>query len=73
MTGMIVAAHNKEDFLDDCIKSLITASSHEGLGGEAVEILTMAKSVTTSARKRYRCKEGFGDHLNSLAIPSLLS
>ena len=28
-------------------------------------------SVTTSARKDYRCKEGFGDYLNSLAATSL--
>ncbi len=41
MIGIIVPAHNEEDFLDDCIKSLITASRHEGLGGEAVEILIM--------------------------------
>lgn len=41
MIGIIVPAHNEECFLDDCIKSLVAAASHEGLGGEAVEILIM--------------------------------
>jgi glycosyltransferase involved in cell wall biosynthesis len=41
MIGIIVPAHNEEDFLDDCIKSLVAAASHEELGGEAVEILIM--------------------------------
>ncbi len=41
MIGIIVPAHNEEDFLDDCIKSLLAASSHEALGGEPVEILIM--------------------------------
>jgi glycosyltransferase involved in cell wall biosynthesis len=41
MIGIIVPAHNEELFLDDCIKSLIAAASHEDLGGEAVEILIM--------------------------------
>lgn len=41
MIGIIVPAHNEEDFLNDCIKSLVAASGHEDLGGEAVEILIM--------------------------------
>ncbi|MFK3971867.1 glycosyltransferase [Pseudomonas sp. NPDC087358] len=41
MIGIIVPAHNEEDFLDDCIKSLVAAASHQELGGEAVEILIM--------------------------------
>lgn len=41
MIGIIVPAHNEEAFLDECIKSLIAAASHEGLTGEAVEILIM--------------------------------
>ena len=41
MIGIIVPAHNEEDFLDDCIKSLVAASGHADLGDEAVEILIM--------------------------------
>ena len=41
MIAIIVPAHNEEDFLDDCIRSLIAASRHDGLAGEAVEILVM--------------------------------
>lgn len=41
MIGIIVPAHNEQYFLDDCIKSLVAAASHEELGGEAVEILIM--------------------------------
>jgi len=41
MIGIIVPAHNEEDFLDDCIKSLIAASHHQDLRGEPVEILIM--------------------------------
>ena len=41
MIGIIVPAHNEEDFLDDCIKSLIAAAGHEDLGGEPVRILIM--------------------------------
>ncbi|OQR30172.1 glycosyl transferase [Pseudomonas sp. Bc-h] len=39
MIGIIVPAHNEQDFLDDCIKSLIAAASHQELKGEVVEIL----------------------------------
>lgn len=35
-------------------------------------IWTARNSVTTSARKHFRCKEGFGDYLNSLAAQALL-
>ena len=41
MIGIIVPAHNEEDYLDDCIKSLIAAAGHEDLCGEAVQILIM--------------------------------
>ncbi|TDV67647.1 glycosyltransferase family 2 protein [Pseudomonas sp. LP_7_YM] len=34
-------------------------------------IWTARNSVTTSARKHFRCKEGFGDYLNSLAGQAL--
>lgn len=46
MIGIIVPAHNEEDFLDDCIKSLIAASAHEELAGEPVEILIMLDDCT---------------------------
>lgn len=41
MIGIIVPAHNEEDFLDDCIRSLIAAAGHQDLGGEPVQILIM--------------------------------
>jgi glycosyltransferase involved in cell wall biosynthesis len=41
MIGIIVPAHNEEDLLEDCIKSLIAAATHESLEGEPVEILIM--------------------------------
>lgn len=46
MIGIIVPAHNEQDFLDDCIKSLIAASSHEQLKGEAVEIMIVLDDCT---------------------------
>lgn len=49
MIGIIVPAHNEEESLDDCIKSLIAAASHEGLAGEAVEILIMLDQCTDAS------------------------
>ena len=41
MIAIVVPAHNEENLLGDCIKSLIAASVHEDLHGEPVEILIM--------------------------------
>ncbi|MGV8918449.1 MAG: glycosyltransferase [Pseudomonas sp.] len=51
MIGIIVPAHNEEQFLNDCIKSLLAASSHEGLGNEDVKILIMLDDCTDTSHQ----------------------
>ncbi|MFW0758748.1 glycosyltransferase [Pseudomonas sp. H11T01] len=46
MLAIIVPAHNEEQFLANCIKSLLAASTHIGLGGEQVEILIVMDDCT---------------------------
>jgi glycosyltransferase involved in cell wall biosynthesis len=57
MIGIIVPAHNEEDFLNDCIKSLIAASVHEGLAGETVEILIMLDDCSDNSARIARNHE----------------
>jgi glycosyltransferase involved in cell wall biosynthesis len=49
MIAIIVPAHNEEDFLDDCITSLIAAAGHQALMGEPVEILIMLDDCTDNS------------------------
>ena len=62
MIGIIVPAHNEEDFLDDCIKSLIAASVHEDLHGEPVEILIMLDDCS-DASARVAAAHGVTTHV----------
>ena len=62
MIGIIVPAHNEEDFLDDCIKSLIAASVHEDLHGEPVEILIMLDDCS-DASARVAAAHGVTTHI----------
>lgn len=44
MIAVIVPAHNEQDLLPHCLKSLHIAARHPALGGEAVEILVVLDS-----------------------------
>lgn len=64
MIGIIVPAHNEEDYLDDCIKSLIAAAGHEDLCGEAVQILIMLDHCTDDSARIAR-EHGVRTHVCS--------
>jgi glycosyltransferase involved in cell wall biosynthesis len=49
MIGIIVPAHNEEHHLDDCIKSLLASSAHEGLADEEVQILIVLDDCTDAS------------------------
>ncbi len=41
MIGIIVPAHDEEERIEDCVKSLINTAAHPSLAGEAVEIIVV--------------------------------
>lgn len=52
--GIIVPAHNEEEQIEDCLRSLARASAHPDLAGEAVQIIVVldACSDRTGAKAR---------------------
>ena len=46
MIGIVVPAHNEEDFIEPCVRSLIHASKDPQLGGEAVTIVVVLDSCS---------------------------
>jgi glycosyltransferase involved in cell wall biosynthesis len=46
--AIVVPAHNEEDCIDACLRSLIVAAAHPGLAGEAVEITVVLDACTDS-------------------------
>jgi glycosyltransferase involved in cell wall biosynthesis len=51
MIGVIVPAHNEQDLLPHCLKSLHVAARHPALGGEPVEILVVLDSCDDASGK----------------------
>ena len=48
MIGIIVPAHDEEERIEDCVKSLRKAAIHPDLGGETVEIIVVLDACTDS-------------------------
>lgn len=46
MIGVCIPAHNEEDYIDACLASVIRASTHPGLAGEAVLIVVVHDACT---------------------------
>lgn len=46
MIGILIPAHNEEDWLDDCLCAALRAGDHPLLAGEPVEILVVLDSCT---------------------------
>ncbi|MFW6749394.1 glycosyltransferase [Pseudomonas pharyngis] len=46
MIGILIPAHNEEEWLDDCLQAALRAAGHPMLAGEPVEILVVLDSCT---------------------------
>jgi glycosyltransferase involved in cell wall biosynthesis len=46
LIGIIVPAHNEEEHIGDCLRSLIKAAGHADLAGEQVEIIVVLDACT---------------------------
>lgn len=46
MIGILIPAHNEEEWLDDCLRAAVRAAGHCLLAGEPVEILVVLDSCT---------------------------
>lgn len=46
MIGILIPAHNEEEWLDDCLLAALRAGGHPMLAGEPVEILVVLDSCT---------------------------
>ncbi|WP_236194956.1 glycosyltransferase [Pseudomonas glycinae] len=46
MIGILIPAHNEEEWLDDCLHAALRAGGHPMLAGEPVEILVVLDSCT---------------------------
>ena len=46
MIGILIPAHNEEEWLDDCLQAALRAGGHPMLAGEPVEILVVLDSCT---------------------------
>jgi len=49
MIGILIPAHNEEQYLAHCLQAALHASSHPSLGGEAVQILVVLDSCSDNS------------------------
>ena len=49
MIGILIPAHNEEQYLEHCLQAALHASSHPSLGGETVQILVVLDSCSDNS------------------------
>jgi glycosyltransferase involved in cell wall biosynthesis len=49
MIGILIPAHNEEQYLEHCLQAALQAGSHPSLGGEAVQILVVLDSCSDNS------------------------